>query len=83
MRKGLILLATIVAVFSINLVVYKMNNTDDLFEANVDALAGVEGTFTTWRCKGDDGICHAECGQCNTIVNEDGELRGFHICKQN
>ena len=82
MKKGLILLATIVAVFSINLVVYKMNNTDDLFEANVDALAGGEGTFSTWRCKGKDVICHAECGQCNTIVNGEGKLKGFHICKQ-
>lgn len=82
MKKGLILLATMVAIFSINLVVDKMTKTDDLFDANIDALAGGEGTFTTWRCKGDDGICHAECGLCNTIIYGDGELKGFHTCRQ-
>lgn len=77
--KKLIIPAILIASF---IVIFAVNSTSytDLLDPNVEALTAKESTLTTWRCVDDEEKCHAECGNCHTIIENDGELKGFHIC---
>ena len=55
---------------------------DDLFRANVEALAQNEGSLTTWRCDGSVfKHCSAVCGRCGTSISGRGNLTGMHRCQ--
>lgn len=56
------------------------NDVDNLIDANIEAFAAKEATLTTWKCVESEDKCHAECGNCHTIVENEGQLKGFHVC---
>ncbi len=78
--KKVIIPAILIASFSVIIAINISSNADDLFDANVEALASTELTWTTWHCEDNDDKCHAECGRCNTRVDNEGSLKGFHFC---
>ena len=55
---------------------------NDLFRANVEALADIKGTQTTWSCDGSLlKRCSAVCGSCGTSISGRGNLTGMHRCQ--
>ena len=55
---------------------------DELFDANVEALANGEGAVTTWSCDGSVlKRCSAVCGSCGTSISGRGNLTGMHRCQ--
>ena len=80
LAAGAVLLAATVSTF-----VYVKNGSDsmdELFDANVEALANGEGAVTTWSCDGSVlKRCSAVCGSCGTSISGRGNLTGMHRCQ--
>lgn len=52
----------------------------ELAFVNIEALAGGEGSETSWECRRLFGDCEAYCGTCGTRIKSHGQLRGTHHC---
>ncbi len=87
MKKKIILFAAGVVLLAASVTTFVCANKsndpmDDLFRANVEALADIEGTQTTWSCDGSLlKRCSAVCGSCGTSISGRGNLTGMHRCQ--
>lgn len=58
----------------------RLSKADDLFSANVEALARDEA-YTTWNCTGSPlKTCAQTCGICGSSISGTGNLTGIHKC---